>query len=113
MGLVSLQQAKDALRYDGSDNDTVVQMMIDFASAAVLAHLKFPADAYQDSSGLIPLDTNGDPMDIPGDIQMAVIYLTGYFLRDPSGVEGASWDEYSLPRPVIALLYPRRKPSYA
>lgn len=113
MGLVSLQQAKDALRYDGADNDVIVQQAIDAASSAVLAHLKMPADAYQDSSGFIPLDSAGDPMDIPADIQRAVIYLTGYFLRDPAGVEGKDWDEYALPRPVIALLYPHRKPSYA
>lgn len=113
MALVSVQQAMDALRYDGMDNLPIVQMAVDAASAAVLSHLKFSSDAYADSSGVIPTDSNGDPLDIPKDIQQAVIYLTGYFLRDPSGVEGKDWDQWSLPRPVIALLYSHRKPSYA
>lgn len=110
--LVSIDQAKAALRYDDDDNDLAIQLAIEAASSACLTYLKTP-DAYQDSSGIIPTDSNGDPLDIPADVQRAVIFLAGSYLRDPAGIEGKDLDMNYLPRPVLALLYPYRNPTYA
>jgi hypothetical protein len=116
--LVSVTQAMDALRYDDADNEPVIQFAIESASAVVLRHLKLDDDAFADSHGEIPTDSSGDVIGVPADIQRAVIYLVGMFLRDPAGIEGFGdakfdFDQYILPRPVQALLMPWRKPTYA
>jgi hypothetical protein len=107
--LVSVEQARIALRYD--ENDPAVAPAIEAASAAVLRHLNQTEADYHDSNGEITIDSNGDIIGVPSDIQRAVIYLAGYFLRDPTGVEGKDWDQFLLPRPVVALLYTHRLPT--
>jgi hypothetical protein len=119
--LVSVNQAKVALRYDGTDNDVEIEMAVKAASAAVLSYLKWPPDSFVDSFGDIPLDSAGDPIGIPADIQQAVIYWAGRFLADPAGITGnserqggvAEWEHFQPPRAVVALLTPYRKPTLA
>lgn len=119
--LVSVNQAKVALRYDDSDNDYAIEMAVKAASYAVLSYLKWPPDSYVDSFGDIPLDSAGDPVGIPADIQQATIYWAGRFLADPAGLTGYSerqggtseWEHFQPPRVVVALLTPYRKPTLA
>lgn len=110
--LVTVDQAKAQLRIDTGDGDTNLALLIRAASRAVLRYLKTP-DAYQDSAGDVIADSNGDPTEVPEDVQAAVIMLTGNFMRDPSGVRPEDWAAGYLPAPVISLLYPLRDPTLA
>ena len=110
--LVSLAQAKQHLRIDTYAGDANLELLILAASQAVLTYLKTP-DAYQDSSGLVPVDTAGDPLGVPAQVQAAVLLMLGTLDRDRAGVDGKEWDSGYLPRPVISLLYPLRDPSVA
>jgi hypothetical protein len=112
--LVSLAQAKLHLRADSSTfEDADIALKIRAASLAVLRHIKLdPAEAYTDSAGFIPLDTAGDPIGVPEDVQAAVLLLLGLLYRDRDG-EGKDLDEGFMPRSVRMLLTPYRDPTLA
>lgn len=109
--LASVDQAKDALRIDGTADDANVLLHLRAASLSVLRYLG-DLELYQDSFGDIPEDSNGDP-DVPEDVRLATIILAGIMLRDPSGMESKDWDHGSLPRIVTSILYPLRDPVLA
>lgn len=110
--LVSLAQAKARLRIDDDADDVNVELLIAGASLACLRYMGDVA-LYNDSAGEIPTDTAGDPIGIPEDVQIAVIYLVGIWYRDPDGVESDKWEHGFLPTPVISILYPFRLPTLA
>ncbi|WP_460640101.1 head-tail connector protein [Larkinella harenae] len=108
--LVSLQQASDHLRRDTTDDDSDLELKIHAASAAVINYLKAGA-TFLDTSGGVPLDTSGNPVGVPYEVQAAVLLMLGVLYRDRDGQEMSQWELGYLPRPVMALLYPLRDPA--
>lgn len=122
--LVTLQQARDQIRSDTTDDDNHLTLNIHAASKAVMNYLKStrPYILEVDSAGDPVLDSNGDPVyfhDSAGDVvalpevQQAVLYLLGVFYRDRDGQDMSAWEHGYLPKPVIALLYSLRDPALA
>lgn len=112
--LVSLAQTKRRLQIDAdiTEVDEDLTLLIKGASRAVLNYLKKP-DAYQDSNGDVVFDSNGDPVGVPEEVQLATLTLIGIMYRDPDGVEMEKWQHGYLPFPVTSFLYPLRDPTIA
>lgn len=112
--LVSLAQAKRRLQIDAdiTDVDEDLTLLIKAASKVILNYLKKP-DAYQDSAGDVLVDSNGDPIGVPEEVQLATLLLLGIMYRDPDGVEMEKWQHGYLPFPVTSLIYTLRDPTVA
>jgi hypothetical protein len=111
--IVSLARTKEALRILHNDEDGILELYISAASRAVVRYLKGNAGELLsiDSPPNSPPD---DLDDVPEDIALAVIMLTGIIYRQPDGDDAKAFAEHGyLPRPVTALLYPLRDPSFA
>lgn len=114
MKLVTLDQAKLRLRFDTDALDPDIELMIEGASRAVMRYLgEYGTASFTDSAGDVSEDSNGIVLDVPEDVKLAVLVLVGILVRDPSGVDMASWEMGFLPAPVTAFLYPLRTPSMA
>jgi hypothetical protein len=111
MNLVTIDEAKLRLRFDGTALDTDIQLMIGGASATVLRHLDNAANAFLLDGDGVPIPENA--VVVPDDVKNATLYLVGVMLRDPDGADGKDWDMGYLPRPVTALLMSWRKPPIA
>ena len=98
--LVSLDRVKAALRVDSSDDDAMLTLYIEAASAAVISYLKDAAVTLIDSAS-----------DVPPQIVVATIMLVGHFYRDPDGDTEKEFDVGCLPRPVTSMLYALRDPA--
>ena len=109
--LVSLAQAKEHLRVDDADNDNDLTLKVHAASAAVLNYIRNGADVFTDSSGEPIVDSNGNPIGIPYDVQAATLLMLGYLYKDRDGDPDKAYEMGYLPRPVTALLYVYRVPS--
>lgn len=108
--LVSLKQASDHLKRDTTDDDADLTLLIHAASIAVIQYLKTGA-TFLDSSGEPPQDSSGDPIDVPQNVQLAVLYLIGVYFDQAAGTEMEKWKQGYLPFPVINLLYMMRDPA--
>ncbi|KAK48191.1 hypothetical protein BG58_33115 [Caballeronia jiangsuensis] len=95
--LVTIDEARAALRLDDDFPDLTIQLAITGASDAVMAYLK--RDPY----------TSEDPC--PPNVKQATLLLTGIFLRDPDGVEAQTWEQGYLPWAVCNLMHQRRDPA--
>ena len=95
--LVTIDEARAALRLDDDFPDLTIQLAVSGASDAVMAYLK--RDPY----------TSEDPC--PTNVKQATLLLTGIFLRDPDGVEAQTWEHGYLPWAVCNLLHQRRDPA--
>lgn len=113
MMLVTLQQASDHLRRDTTDDDADVTLKIKAASRAAVRYLKTGADAFLDSAGDPHLDSNGNAIGVPEDVQAAVLFLVGWFSKNRDDDEIKAFQEGKLPAVVTALLYPMRDPTLA
>ncbi|MFA7105598.1 MAG: head-tail connector protein [Dysgonamonadaceae bacterium] len=105
--LVSLERVKSALRIDGSDDDELLSVYIEAASAAVINYLKSQAEK------LLDLDSGGNLPSgsiVPPEIEMATLILVGHWYREPDGNPDGAFAGGSLPQPVVTLLYPLRDP---
>jgi hypothetical protein len=113
MMLVSLQQASDHLRRDTAADDADVTLKIHAASGAVLNYLKDASEAFLDTAGFVPLDSNGDPIGVPYEVQAAVLLLLGDFYSNRGEDQNPNWGSQFtyLPAAVTALLYPLRMPT--
>lgn len=109
MMLVTLQQASDHLRRDTDADDADLTLKIHAASAAVLNYLSVGADRFLDSSGEMITDSAGDPVDIPYEVQAAVLLMVGTLYKDRDASD--AFERGYLPAPVTALLYPLRTPT--
>lgn len=110
--LVTLNQASDQLRRDDCEDDGDLTLKIQAASQAVINYLKDGAD-FLDSDGEPEVDVNGEPMNVPANVQLAVLMLVGIMYRDRDGQEMEKWDLGYLPKPVVNLLYMNRSPAMA
>jgi hypothetical protein len=108
--LVSLQQAKAHLRVDTSDEDTHIALLTEAASGAVLNYLKDDSAAFLDSYGDV-MDSNGEPIGVPREVQSATLLMLGYLYKDRDGDPENAYEMGYLPKPVTALLYPLRTPA--
>ncbi|MBC8638272.1 phage gp6-like head-tail connector protein [Caballeronia sp. EK] len=95
--LVTVDQARAALRLDDDFPDLTIQMAVTNASDSVIAYLK--REPY----------TDDDPP--PPNVQQATLLLAGIFLRDPDGTEAQTWEQGYLPWAVCNLLHQRRDPA--
>jgi hypothetical protein len=106
---VSIQQVKVDLRIDNDDEDADIGLKISAASRSLAVYIQLP-DAFQDSSGAIPLDSSGDPI-VDEDVQQATLILVGIMYRDRDGTEMEKWQQGYLPFAVTSFVYHRRVPS--
>ncbi len=113
MMLVSLATAKDHLRMDHADEDGLIEIYIHAASGAVLNYLGDGSDYFLDSSEIVAMDSNLEPVGVPYEVQAATLILVGHFYKDRDNNEGNAFMQGYLPMPVTALLYPLRDPALA
>lgn len=107
MMLVTVGEAKAALRIDGYDDDPALEMAIRAASAGVVAYLKSGADGFVADGEVI------DGAVVPPNVKIATIYWAGVMHRNPdNNVEGEITPGYP-PAPVVSLLYQMRDPACA
>jgi len=102
MRLADLTTAKDFLRYDGPDNDPILETALDAASAHILDYLDVPIDE-------IEADQQDPDFAIPANIEMACIVYAGILLRDPTGAESEEYSHGYMPRVVMNLVYKYRR----
>ncbi|BAO89026.1 head-tail connector protein [Caballeronia cordobensis] len=95
--LVTIDEARAALRLDDDFPDMTIQIAVTSASDSVIAYLK--RDQYADGET------------IPPNVKQATLLLAGIFLRDPDGVESQTWEQGYLPWSVCNLLHQRRDPA--
>ena len=107
---VTLDQVKSRLRIDNDDEDDDITSMIQQATAVITAYLKLPG-AYEDSSGQIPVDSSGDFIGVPREVQLSTLILIGYLYRDRDGADMANWQQGFLPWQVTAPIYHLRDPT--
>jgi hypothetical protein len=88
--LVTTDQAQLRLKLDVAEGDADLELMIEGASAAILAYLKLP-DGFDDA--------------VPPEVQNATLALVGIMYRDPDGTEMQNWQQGYLPWAVTALIY--------
>lgn len=110
MMLVTLEQVKAHLRIVHSSDDDDLTGKTHAASAAVLAYLKDGA-VFLDSSGQVEVDSSGDPIGVPYNVQIATLIMVGYFNKDRDEDTDRAYETGYLPKPVTALLYPLRDPA--
>lgn len=107
--LVSLQQASDHLRRDDDADNNDLTLKIKAASKSIIRYLKDGA-TFLDSQGDVEVDSSGDPIGVPEDVQSATLIMLGWLYRDRDAMDDRI--EYAtLPKAVTALLYPLRKPT--
>jgi len=115
MMLVSLAKAKQHIRVDHTVEDDLITMYVHSASAAVLNYLKDGKDVFLDSSGVIEVDSDDEPVGVPFEVSAATLIMVGYLYRNrdnnDGGTANGAFEEGTLPKPVTALLYPLRDPA--
>lgn len=110
--LVTVDRVRDALRLDDGESDQLIAFYISAASRAVVRYLQGQAGDLLSIDSPPDSPTN-DLSEVPEDIAMATIFLTGHFYRQPDGDDEKSFEDHELPRPVVALLRHYRDPSMA
>lgn len=119
--LVSLEQASEHLRRDNTDDDADLTLKIKGISSAIMNYMAETAVATAiiadlDSDGEIPVDSAGDPIGVPEELQIATLIMIGvvYADRDAENYrEGGSIErlgKMSLPAAVHWILDPLRTP---
>lgn len=113
MMLVSFAQAIAHRRLDPVDVDQMdITLKIAAASRAVANHLESSVifQNVLDSAGETILNSAGDPIGIPEDIQMATLYLIGWLDRNRDEDPDKAFGDF-FPWPVMVLLRPYRLPA--
>ena len=117
MMLVTLDEAKAQIQVDYEVSDTLIELHVHAASAAVLNYLKDAQYNFLDTSGELLTDSSGIPVAVPAEVKLATLVLVDDFFnhRGPAATDpvDAQYGYGYLPRAVVALLYPLRDPAYA
>lgn len=95
--LITLEEAKEALRVDHDEADDIIESHARAASEIVLGYINRDVDWYDAET-----DTVGD---VPERVKKAVAHLVLYFYDDPMSED---FEPGRLPRPVTSILYPLR-----
>ncbi|VVE82622.1 head-tail connector protein [Pandoraea sputorum] len=111
MMLVTLEQVKSHLRIVHSSDDDDLIGKIHAASAVVVQYLKEGALEFLDSSGRVEVDSAGDPVGVPEDVQVATLIMVGYLNKDRDEDSDRAYEMGYLPKPVMAMLYRKRDPA--
>lgn len=111
--LVSTQQAKDRCKLDGFLSDLDLSTLIEQCSAGVLNYLKQPFENFAESSGNVPLDSNQVPVNVPQEIQLAVLCWVGIIAENPTAAGDKFWERGYPPDAVVSILTPKRGPAFA
>lgn len=113
MKLVTRAQARAQLMSDTDADDTHLELLIESASRFVMNYVNVNIDDFTDSAGEpYSFDTSGDPLNIPRDIQLATLYLIGWFYRNRDNDEGQEWSGF-MPAPARVLLSAYHDPTLA
>lgn len=96
MSLVTLEEVKLHLRYDGDDDDKFLNQYIASAEAVIAKHVD---DFEKDSSNAA--------------FKQAALLLIGYWDENRNGTTSGAMNDnqWFLPKPVLALLTPYRTPT--
>lgn len=94
MSIVSLEMAKQHLRYDDDESDPIIQAYLDAAESVVLQYITDTFDG-----------------EYPKAIHQAILILVGYFDAHRNAEKETPVNGNFLPMPVQSLLYPYRKPT--
>lgn len=127
MNLITMEEAKAHLLVDHDDDDSDIERKLQEASAAVLTYLDGApigqpkrdeqGDIVRTEDGDIEYLRDGDELVIRYEIKAAVKLLLGELYKHRETEQGGEIaNQYGygyLPRPVVALLYPLRKPAFA
>lgn len=115
MMLVSLEEVRSWLRMDaGTVSDDRLTLLVEAASAAIMAFLKEDgAEDFTDSNFLPIEDSNGVAIDVPSDVKAATMVLTGYLDRGPDGDPDKAFTPGHLPPAVSTHIWHRRDPTMA
>lgn len=114
MMLVTLQQASDHLRRDTTADNTDLTLKIHAASGMVMNYIQGPGiDGFTDSFGDVFVDSQGEPLDVPYEVQAATLLMVGYLYKNRDENADGAFDRGYLPAPVCAILTPFRDPSVA
>lgn len=108
VALCTIEDVKKSSRIDAGDEDDLVEMLIEAASAAVLKYLKLdPDDLFVTTAGLV------DDASVPVEARWATIVFVGYLYENREADPDKSFGHGTLPFNVTALLYPYRDPTVA
>lgn len=106
--LATVQEAKDVLRYDGNDQDPILELALKSATSHILGYLGVPEEVFDDGGLLADPDFH-----VPYRVRMACIVYAGILLRDPTGVQSEEYEHGYMPRVVMNLLYQYRRVAVA
>lgn len=95
--LITLEEAKEALRVDHDEADAIIEHHARAASEIVLGYINRPVTWYDPET-----DAVGD---VPDRVKKAVAHLVLYFFDDPHSED---FKQGQLPAPVTSILYPLR-----
>lgn len=107
--LVTLQEARDHLRSDDTDDNADLTGKIAAAEAAVLDYVGDYALTFLDEAGE-RLVVEEQPVAVPARIHQAILVMTAYLSNERDGSNRHAEPHY-LPAGVTALLYSLRKPT--
>lgn len=114
MKLVTRAQARAQIISDATDDDAHVDLLIAAASRAVMNYINTGVDDFTDSAGEpITNDTDGDPVGVPYDIQLATLYLVAWFYKNRDSNADGEMPRGYLPAPVVSLLTHYHDPALA
>lgn len=127
MNLITLEEAKAHLLVDHDDDDLDIERKLQEASSAVLTYLDGApiGQPQRDEQGAIVRTADGDieylrdgdSLVIRYEVKAAVKLLLGELYKHREAEQGGEVPhQYGygyLPKPVVALLYPLRKPAFA
>ena len=113
--LVTLAQARAQLRSTSTADDTDLRLKISAASLAAIRYLDGGGIDFLNSYNQPDTDSAGHPLDVPPDVQLAVLMAIGAFYANrageaPDAVDAGFGYGFALPKASIALLYPLRTP---
>lgn len=111
--LITLADAARYVRQDSSDDDTLLNALIEAASDMVVNYLGENAESWLASTGEPHEDSNGNVLYVPEAVKAAVRYLVGWMYRNRDADPDQAWQPGYLPAPVTAMLYPLRDPTLA
>ena len=108
--LVELDDVKQRLKIDSSDDDLVIEGYIYGASMVIKNFLKAQADE------ILDLDSSGElqeGFEVPGDVVTATVALVGWFYKHPDEDLEKYIERGYLPNFVTCILWARRDPALA
>lgn len=110
--LVTLARVKSALKVDGTDDDSTLEIYISAASLLIVDYLKGQAGDFL-SIDSPPDSPANDLAAVDERVVAAIIGLVGVLYREPDGDTAKNFGHGQLPFFVTALLYSRRDPTIA